>query len=202
MDTNIQIQSLKSQIMNINFQLDNIDEQNKKAFMINKIQIGEQLLNLSIQILNIGIQAFTFGKATITNHIKYSEQLKLISQKINSLIYENNIPQQKMINQLMIQHPPMMIMQQNNNVLNQPQKYNVFFKLINKPFNSTVIIQEGMTVEELLNRYIDKIKDQFSNDQIKKMEFFSTRAGIGRLYRNEKRKINDTFRNATIFVEY
>ena len=202
MDTNIQIQSLKSQIMNINFQLDNIDEQNKKAFMINKIQIGEQLLNLSIQILNIGIQAFTFGKATITNHIKYSEQLKLISQKINSFIYENDILQQKMNNQIMIQHPPMMIMQQNNNVLNQPQKYNVFFKLINKPFNSTVIIQEGMTVEELLNRYIDKIKDQFSNDQIKKMEFFSTIAGIGRLYRNEKRKLNDTFRNATIFVEY
>ena len=202
MDTNIQIQSLKSQIMNINFQLDNIDEQNKKSFMINKIQIGEQLLNLSIQILNIGIQAFTFGKATITNHIKYSEQLKLISQKINSFIYENNILQQKMNNQIMIQHPPMMIMQQNNNVLNQPPKYNVFFKLINKPFNSTVIIQEGMTVEELLNRYIDKIKDQFSNDQIKKMEFFSTIAGIGRLYRNEKRKINDTFRNATIFVDY
>ena len=146
MDTNIQIQSLKSQIMNINFQLDNIDEQNKKAFMINIIQRGEQLLNLSIRILYIGIQAFTFGKATITNHIKYSEQLKLISQKINSFIYENNILQQKMNNQIMIQHPPMMIMQQNNNVLNQPEKYNVFFKVINKPFNSTLIIQEGITV--------------------------------------------------------
>ena len=202
MDTNIQIQSLKSQIMNINFQLDNIDEQNKKAFMINKIQIGEQLLNLSIQILNIGIQAFTFGKTIITNYNKYSEQLRLISQQINSFIYENNIPQQKMMNQIMIHQPPIMIMQQNNNVLNQSQIYNVIFKNTIKSFDTTVIIQEGMTVEELLNRYIDKIKDQFSNDQIKKMEFFSNISGIGRLYRNEKRKINDTFRNATIFVEY
>ena len=205
MDTTIQIQALKSQIMNIQFQIDNIDIQNKNAFMINKIQIGEQLLNLSVQILNIGIQAFSFGKAIVTNYNKYTEQLKLISQQINSFIYENNILQQKMANQLMIQQPPMMIMHQNNNVLNQPQKYNVIFKVINQPLDSTVTtvtIQEGMTVEELLNRYINKVKDQFSNDQIKKMEFSSTISGIGKLYRNEKRKINNVFRNATIYVEY
>ena len=91
------------------------------------------MLNLNIQMINTGIQAFNIEKATITNHIKYSEQLKLISQQINSLINENNIKiqQQIMIQQnIMMQQQQMMATQQNQKNMRQPEIYNIIFKYL------------------------------------------------------------------------
>ena len=51
MDSNIQIQTLKSQIENMKLQIDNISIQNNNMFMMNA-PIGGQLINLSMQMLN------------------------------------------------------------------------------------------------------------------------------------------------------
>ena len=56
MDTNIQIQSLKSQIDNMKLQINNIELQNNNMNMMMGDTINDQLLNLSIQMFNAGIQ--------------------------------------------------------------------------------------------------------------------------------------------------
>ena len=170
METHFQLQSLKSQIMNFNSQIDNIISQNNI--------IGDQLLNLSIQMINTGIQAFNLGKNIVINNFNYFEQLKLISQQINSLINENNIKtqQQMMIQQnIMKQQQQMMMMQQNQNIMRKPEIYNVIFQGLTSDMPEKIVIniQEGSTIEELLNKYIDKIKDLCVDEQIKNMKFFS-----------------------------
>ena len=54
MDTNLQIQGIKSQVNNMKLQIENIEMQNNNGFMMQN-PIGEQLLNLSIQMLNSGL---------------------------------------------------------------------------------------------------------------------------------------------------
>ena len=55
MDTNIQIQSLKSQIDNMKLQINNIELQNNNMNMMMGDTINDQLLNLSIQMFKAGI---------------------------------------------------------------------------------------------------------------------------------------------------
>ena len=87
MDSNFQIQTIKSQIDNMKLQIENIEMQNNN--MMNQMmfnQIGEPLLILGIQMLNIGIQTFNFGKNLSINLNKYFDQLKNISEQIINLI--------------------------------------------------------------------------------------------------------------------
>jgi len=60
-----------------------------------------------------------------------------------------------------------------------------------------------MTIKELINKYINTIKDEFSEDEINKMKFYSTISGIGFLNRNdETKKVDSKYRNITVYVEF
>ena len=100
MDSNIQIETLKSQIENMKLQIDNISMQNNNMFMMNA-PIGGQLINLSMQMLNTGIQTFNIGKTMMMNMNmdNYYEQLKKVSEQINSMIIEYDMQQQMMMQQ-------------------------------------------------------------------------------------------------------
>ncbi len=176
---------------------------------MNNDQIGEQLINLSIQILNTGIQTFNIGKNIFINYNKYIDQLKLISQQINILINENNnmIQQQQMMQQQMMIPPPMMMQpilnEQNNNFGKEPERYSVIFKPL---FDSLLIINilayEGMSIKELLDKYINSIKGKLKENEINKLKFSSNVFGVGILNReDDKRKVTSSYRNVTILVE-
>ena len=103
MDTNIQIQSLKSQIDNMKLQINNIELQNNNMNMMMGSTINDQFLNLSIQMFNAGIQSFTTGKNLYMSSYpeKFYKQIKDISKQINFFISEYKISkQQKMLQPL------------------------------------------------------------------------------------------------------
>ena len=200
MDTYNQIQLIQSQIMGIKFQIDNISIQNNNMSMMNNTQIGEQLLNLSMQILNTGIQTFNIGKKLVMNCYNYIEQLKMISEQINSLINSNNImPQQPMM--MMPPLPPPMLIQQNwmnlyqnendfneqENPLNNQKNYkiNVVFKS-NTGVITTLVVDKEITVEELSNKYINKR----GLNRLQNLNFKFNKNG-NFLKRNDKRKVID-----------
>ena len=208
MDIKTQIQLINTQIINIKLGIDHLDMQTNNMFMMNYNQIGEQLLNLSIQILNTWIQAFNIGKNISMNYNIYFEKLKLISEQINSLINENNmIQQQQMMQQqmMMMPHYPPIMMQPMNIPQNKPEIYNIIFSIISiKGGNiKNILAEKGMTIKELINKYINTIKDEFSEDEINKMKFYSTISGIGFLDRNdETKKVDSKYRNITVYVEF
>ena len=205
MDIKNQIQLINTQIMNIKLGIDNIDMQTNNLFMINYNLISEQLLNISIQMLNTGIQTFNIGKNISMNYNIYFEKLKLISEQINSLINENNIIQQQQMMQqqwMMMQNNLPMNIQPLNIQQSKPEIYNIIFS-IQEGNIKTIHAQNGMTVQELINKFINKIKDEYSADIINKMKFYSSKVGIGILDRNDnKKKINSDYRNTTIYVEF
>ena len=191
MDAKNQIQIIKSQIMNIKLSIDNMD------LMMNNTQIGELLINLSIQMLNTGIQTFNIGKNIIINYNKYVEQLNLISQQINILINENNnmIQQQQMMQQQVMIPPLMMGQNYMNMYMNQPLNSNEINRQkkrrINAIFKTTlgnttnIAVEEGTTVEELLNQYINRINMNFP---IKTFYCYNTEHF---LKRTEQKKVED-----------
>ena len=200
METNNQIQLIQSQIMNMKFQIDNISIQNNNMQMMNNTQIGEQLLNLSMQILNTGIQTFNIGKKLVMNCYNYIEQLKMISEQINSLINSNNImPQQPMM--MMPPLPPPMLIQQNwmnlyqnENDFNEQEnpynnqkdnKVNVIFRATSGNITN-LIVDKGITIQELLNKYINK---RGLNPLIT-LNFLNLNDGFS-LKRNDKRKVEE-----------
>ena len=201
METNNQIQLIQSQIMNMKFQIDNISIQNNNMQMMNNTQIGEQLLNLSMQILNTGIQAFNIGKKFVMNCYNYIEQLKMISEQINSLINSNNImPQQPMMMMMPPLPPPMLIQQnwmnlyQNENDFNEQENpyNNQKDNKVNAKFRASsgiitnLIVDKGITIQELLNKYINK---RGLNPLIT-LNFRNLNTGYS-LERNDKRKVEE-----------
>ena len=77
MDTTFQIQEIKSQIINMNLRIENIEMQ--KNNMINSTV--DQLLMLSFDMFNNGIKTYNLGKKLTMNFDKYFEQIKNISNK-------------------------------------------------------------------------------------------------------------------------
>ena len=60
-----------------------------------------------------------------------------------------------------------------------------------------------MTVQELIIKFFNNIKDEYSADIINKMKFYSPNVGIGKLDKSDnKTKINYYYNNATINVEF
>ena len=117
------------------------------------------------------------------------------------------IQQQQMMQQQMMIPPPMMMQpilnEQNNNFGKEPERYNVIFKPI---FVSLPIINilayEGMSIKELLDKYINSIKGKLNENEINELKFFSPTNMVGRLNREDyKRKVTSSFRNITIWVE-
>ena len=196
MDTNIQIQALKSQIENIKLQIDNIEMQSNNMLMMNNNSINEQILNLSIQMFNAGIQAFNTGKNMniMMNMQTFYDKLKKISEQINSIIieYDNMNQMQLMQQQMMMQQMQQQIMMQQQieaqQQLMQPhikEKYNVTFKTT-KGKKDNLAVDYDMTVEELLNRYINNYYGPVNG----KLVFLYNAKQIKM---NEKRTIKDFF---------
>ena len=166
MDITFRIQGIKSQIENMNLQIDNIQSQNNIMNM-NMVsnQIGEQLLNLSFQLLNTGIQAFNAGKnmITIMDTNKFYERLKNISEQINLIINYNDMNQ--MQQQQMMMQQQMMIQQQMNEkqpIINghsdkRPSKNIIFIKEVGIRNTINIKAKYGTKVEEVLNEYINRI---------------------------------------------
>ena len=201
MDTNIQIQSIKSQIENIKLQIDNIEMQNNNMLMMNN-SISEQILNLSIQMFNAGIQAFNTGKNMnmMMNMQNSYDKLKKISEQINSIISEyDNINMQLMQQQMMMQQMQQQFQAQHQilqpQINNKKFKYNVIFKT---PSGKTdnFAVDFDITVEELLNKYINEYYGP-----VKGRLFFLYMAS--EIKRNEKRTVENffkTFYNPQIIV--
>ena len=204
MDSNIQIQTLKSQIENMKLQIDNISMQNNNMFMMNA-PIGGQLINLSMQMLNTGIQTFNIGKTMMMdmNMDNFYEQLKKVSEQINTMINEYKIQQQMMLQQQMMIQQQIMLQQQmamqnqmmmqqqikeNQNQLNDNGKseyINIKFDNPNKE-NLALTFKSEIKVKEALNKYIERIYG-YPNDKI----YFVYNAK--KIYRNELRTIGEFF---------
>ena len=149
-----QIQSIKSQIENMKLQIENIEMQNNNIFMMNNP--SEQLLNLSIQMIITGIQVFNTGKimSKSVNIDKFYDELRNITEQINSFINENNIQQMKFQQQITWQQQ--MIMQPN--LIDSNIKYlTPVFRHENGHF-FPVKVKCGTTVQELLNIYMNETK--------------------------------------------
>ena len=192
MDTDIQIQAIKSQIEYMHLQIDNIQNQNNimDMNMMNN-QIGEQLFNLSFQLLNTGMQAFNTGKKIIdvVNADKFYEKLKYISEQINQITIQNlmdKMKHQQQMNKQMIMNPQMdhYYQMMNSHFDNRPVK-NIRFD-DNNGHKILIIAQYGTKVKEVLKRYKEKIS---GND--KKFIFLYKALQIKE---NERRVVEDFFR--------
>jgi len=204
---NFQIQPLKSQIINMTFQIDNIELQmmnnyhypitNLMSFntsFMNNGLIGEQLLKLSMQMINAGIQAFNIGKEFDTYYMQnYLCQLKQISDQINIIIInENNILQQKMMEgQMMIQN---FMKERQMDELNKVKAINFYNKsLPESELFQTIYAKYGEKVEEVLNQYLNRISGYVSS---KNEAIFQYKGN--NIDRNEQRVIEDYFSSSTL----
>ncbi len=185
MDTNFQIQSLKSQLESIKLQMDNIEIQNNSLTMSNPI--GQQLFLLSMQLFNTGIQAFNIGKIMykINDQQKFYEQLRKILEQINSLINENNIRQmpQTALNQ-----------QQGFNVplpINQTDTKIIRFKNSSLGMSTNIRAVNELTMEELFKRYINEVYGETK----KKITFMYDSEPINM---DDKRNIKEFFKSNDI----
>ena len=161
MNSNIIIQTLKSQLHGMKLQIDNIEIQNNNMMMGMNGIIIEQLLNLSIQIINVGIQVFISEINKIINNNKYFYQLKVVSEQINSLVNSYGV-QQQMIQQQMMQQDLFIkqMKEQNQNQFNVTAETEIKIKF-NKGGSITEIkLKAGSMIAELLIEYYEKTKDQ------------------------------------------
>ena len=179
MDSNIQIQTLKSQIENMKLQIDNISMQNNMLMM--NAPIGDQLINLSMQMLNTGIQTFNIGKTMMMNMSidNYYEQLKKVSEQINTMLNDDNMQRQQM---MMLQA---MMMQQQINDESQIKKMNIIFR--NRGITTHIVVKYGTKVKDVLKQYIEK-NYGFQND--KKLMFIYNAETINE---NEVKVVEDFF---------
>ena len=204
MDSNIQIQTLKSQIENMKLQIDNISMQNNNMLMKNA-PTSSQLINLSMQMLNTGIQTFNIGKTMMIdmNMDNFYEQLKKVSEQINTMINEYKIQQQMMLQQQMMIQQQIMLQQQmamqnqmmmqqqikeNQNQLNDNGKSEYISITFSHPHkeNLALTFKSEIKVKEALNKYIERIYG-YPNDKI---DFFYNAKKIDR---NELRTIGEFF---------
>ena len=177
MDTNFQIQSLKSQLESIKLQMDNIEMQNHSLQMSNPI--GQQLFLLSMQLFNAGIQAFNTGKIMYkaNDKQKFYEQLRKISEQINSIINENDIhqiPQTTLIQQQTF-NPPL---------TNQMNTTIIVFQNSTIGITTNIKAVNELTMEELFKKYVNEVYGETK----KKIIFFYDSKKISR---DEKRKIKE-----------
>ena len=206
-DIQIQIQTLKSQIENMKLQIDNIEMQNQNMnqMMMGSI-IGEQLLNLSIQLFNAGIQTFNTSKILVMNIDKYIQQLKKVSEQINSIItdYEGmnmmqmppmmgmpvnqgmgQIPMQQMQMQMMMMNQMNMMEQMSNPI--ELDKINVTFDNVNGE-KEIISVEKGTKVKDLFAKYVNEVYGLINKD-------FIYLYNGQRISRRDERKVEDVFIN-------
>ena len=209
MSSDIQIQTLKSQIENMKLQIDNIEMQNQNMnpmSMMGSSIIGEQLLNLSIQLFNAGIQTFNTSQNLIMNIDKYIQQLKKISEQVNSIIsdYEGmnmmqmnpmmgmpanqgmnpmmGMPANQGMNPMQMMMNPMSMMDQMPNPF-ELEKVNVTFSEA-----KMISVEKGTKVKDLLAQYVDEVYGLKNKNLI---YIYNAQ----RISRRDERKVEDVFIN-------
>ena len=195
MDTTFQIQEIKSQIINMNLRIENIEMQNNN--MINST--GDQLLMLSFDMFNNGIKTYNLGKKLTMNFDKYFEQIKNISNQINNLINsyylekqlkmaQQQMAQQQMMQQQMMQQQ-MMQYQMMKQQMAQP-KINDWKTAVAVFRDHTGLtsfkIETEKTLKELFDEYMEKVYG-YNNSKI--AFFYDAK----RIDRNSNTKIKDYF---------
>ena len=192
MDTTFQIQEIKSQIINMNLRIENIEMQNNN--MINSI--GDQLLMLSFDMFNNGIKTYNLGKKLTMNFDKYFEQIKNISNQINNLINsyylekqlkmaQQQMAQQQMMQQQMMQHQ-MMKQQMAQPKINDWKTVSAVFR--DHTGLTSFKIETEKTLKELFDEYMEKVYG-YNNSKI--AFIYNTK----RIDRNSNTKIKDYFSN-------
>ena len=216
MDTNIQIQSLKSQIDNMKLQINNIELQNNNMNMMMGDTINDQLLNLSIQMFNAGIQSFTTGKNLYMSSYpeKFYKQIKNISKQIISFIseYKNSQQQQQQMQQQMMQQQIMQQMMAQQQMMQQQmmaqqmiaqrqmmeqfenELYKFKFKNVSGTEEVEIKINKNSSIRELLNKF----KEETLRISIDGYKFLCDGENIGI---NKERKVEDLFSKEIIFIE-
>ena len=149
MDSDLQIQGIKSQLENMKLQLESIEMQNSNLSNLSMMMnpTGDQLLNLSIQMLNTGLQTFNIGSNLSMNADKFYSQLKKISEKINIILNSN-----QMILQNAMEQQQQMMEQQ---IKEEEPKINVILESNRERVN--LIVNQNITFEELYYKYMDKL---------------------------------------------
>ncbi len=182
MDTTFQIQEIKSQIINMNLRIENIEMQNNN--MINST--GDQLLMLSFDMFNNGIKTYNLGKKLTMNFDKYFEQINNISNQINNLINSYYLEKQlKMMQQQMMQHQ-MMKQQMAQPKINDWKTAVAVFR--DHTGLTSFKIETEKTLKELFDEYMEKVYG-YNNSKI--AFFYDAK----RIDRNSNTKIKDYFSN-------
>ena len=213
MDTNIQIQSLKSQIDNMKLQINNIELQNNNMNMMMGDTINDQLLNLSIQMFNAGIQSFTTGKNLYMSSYpeKFYKQIKNISKQIISFISEYKSSQQQQMQQQMMQKQMMQqqmmqqqmmqqqmmqqqLMQQQMMQQLENEMYKFKFKNVSGTEEIEIKINKNSSVRELLKKF----KEKTLRISIDGYNFLCGGENIGN---DEERKVENLYGKEIIFFE-
>lgn len=149
MNSNLIIQTLKSQLYGMKLQIDNIEIQNNNMMMGMNGTIVEQLLNLSIQIINVGIQVFISEINKIINSNKYYDQLKVASEQINTIV-----------NSYIMQHQMFMNQMQKQNQFNMNEETEITIKFNKRGSITEIKMKAGTMIAELLAEYYEKTKDK------------------------------------------
>ena len=151
--------------------------QNNSLMMSNPI--GEQLFNLSIQLMNFGIQAFNIGKNMykVNDTDRFYNQLRKISDQINSLINENeNLKEQEILKQSLQQKIPQ----------NQIRVKNIVFNNTTIGVKTNIQVPVNMTMENLFKQYVNQV---YGNTHKKISYFYDS----NKIARNDKRTIEEVF---------
>ena len=190
MNSNIQIQSLKSQIDSMKLQINNIEIQNNNMMIADAI--NEQLLNLSIQMFNAGIQSFTTGKNLYMCNYpeKFYKQIINISKQINSFISEYKYNLQKEIQPTIIPVPsvqPLMIQPPKI----QPSVVEVMNPPVVEVIEPPAMQQTMMCPTEVQHQNIQqqKIQQEFDQQQMLIKQMIAEQMMIEQHIKNEQKEL-------------
>ena len=212
-DIIMKIQNIELQLKNIGTQIDCLYMQiNNVGFSNVSSQIkfmGIQMLNIGIQMLNIGFDSQNNPQNISNNEQNLKSQIRNIKLQLENIEMKMDIP---LINPMLnpMNSSMNMMMPMNNNMMNQgmqmqmpnfddfnnnlnepePEKYNIVFES-NKFGNVNLIIEEGTTINDMLENYLENIGKSNDLNMKNKIRF---------IYNAKFLKFGDLRNIETIFV--
>ena len=211
MDTNLQIQGIKSQIENMKLSIEIIENQNfismnPMGSMSMSNPTGEQLLILSIQMFSTAIQTFNMGKNLSMDSQKYFDKLEDISKQINNIINSHQMELQQMFmqqqqqQQMMAQQQMMMMQQQQMMMMQQQMMTQQENKKISLSFKTTeghkiiLNVDANITLKELYEQFKQKIENEYGMKN-RKFDFIYN---ANKIDKNSQIKIKDYFKKSLV----
>ena len=203
MDTNLQIQGIKSQIENMKLSIEIIENQNfismnPMGSMSMSNPTGEQLLILSIQMFSTAIQTFNMGKNLSMDSQKYFDKLEDISKQINNIINSHQMELQQMFmqqqqQQQMMAQQQMMMMQQQMMTQQENKKISLSFKTT-EGHKITLNVDANITLKELYEQFKQKIENEYGMKN-RKFDFIYN---ANKIDKNSQIKIKDYFKKSLV----